>query len=155
VELAAHDGITLSAFEVFGAFFDLTNAYRFGPAAHEVTVARLEDDTGAAVAEGFHLLSGTMTRRRETGLTARLERGGTGWRLMLACERAAYGVHIEDPVFRPAENYFHLMPGAEKAVALIGPGECVPVGRVSALSDGRAVDYAASEASAQAKGAGA
>ncbi|KAJ0336083.1 hypothetical protein COL154_014376, partial [Colletotrichum chrysophilum] len=128
IELAAHGAVTLSAFELFGAFFDINHVYRFGPAAHEISVARFEDETGGIIADAFHLLPGVMTAGRETGLTASLEGNAGDWRLVLACERGAYGIHIDDPVFWPEDNHFHLLPGSEKVVRLHGPADAVPDG---------------------------
>ncbi|TIR97224.1 MAG: glycoside hydrolase family 2 protein, partial [Mesorhizobium sp.] len=121
VTLQARGTQSLAAFSLLGAFFDLSYAYRFGPAGHEVTVARLEDRDGEILAEAFHVLPGVMTARRDVGLSAGLMRGRDGWRLRLACKRAAYHVAIKDGLFFPRENGFHLMPGAVKEIGLDGP----------------------------------
>jgi beta-mannosidase len=111
-----------------------------------VTVARLEGRDGQILAEAFHVLPGAMTARRDVGLSARLAHREDGWRLRLACRRAAYHVAIRDELFLPRENGFHLMPGAEKEICLDGPAWATPAGVVAALNGDRETAYEAPEA---------
>jgi len=149
VRVEAHGSLTLSGFELLGAFFDMNYAYRFGPAGHEVTVARFETAEGQVAAEAFHVLPGAMTARREVGLSARVERIGVGWQLVLSCRRAAYHIDISDEAFRPGENGFHLVPGRERIVRLFGPAEAVPAGKVTSLNVDRETAYRAVPAAAK------
>jgi beta-mannosidase len=84
-----------------------------------------------------------MATPRDVGLTARLVHGEDGWRLRLACKRAAYHVFIRDDLFLPRENNFHLMPGAEKEICLDGPPSALPAGMVTVLNAEREVAYEA------------
>jgi beta-mannosidase len=141
VSLPARGGVTVSAFSLLGAFFDISHAYRFGPAGHEVTVARLEAGDGKILAEAFHAPPGVMALQRDVGLTARPVRSEQGWSLRLACRRAAYHVSIRDDFLAPRENNFHLMPGTEKEIRLDGPASAAPCGMVTALNAERAAAY--------------
>lgn len=61
--------------------------------------------------------------------------------MALECRRAAYYVDIRDDIFRPEENGFHLVPGIEKTVRLIGPLAGSPSGTVSAINADREISY--------------
>jgi beta-mannosidase len=141
VRVPAHGSLTLSGFDLLGAFFDMNYAYRFGPIGHVVTVARFE--SGEVAAEAFHVLPGAMTASREVGLSARVERTEACWQLVLCCRRAAYHVDISDDEFRPEENGFHLMPGRERIIRLSGPVTGIPNGTVTALNADREIAYQA------------
>ncbi len=133
----------LPAASLFDRFFDLTYSYRFGPPAHDATVAALTDTaTGARLAEAFHFPPGRPTgipmERVDLGLTARTIRVGEGWALALRSRRLARSVHIEDDAFRAEDEWFHLAPGVERVIRLIPRGDSatLPYGRAPAVPDG-------------------
>lgn len=118
ITLEAHSARTLPATDLFGAFFDTTYAFRFGPPSHDVTVARLADADGAIVAEAFHFPRGRAEANSPAALTATLRQDAAGWALDLSTDRFAQSVAIEIENFLPGDNWFHLAPGNLKTVRL-------------------------------------
>jgi beta-mannosidase len=145
--LGPRRGEEIKATTLFGAFFDTTYCYRFGPPSHDVTVARLTDrTTGVRVAEAFHFPLGRKAERHAVGLRADLARDGEGWFLDLETDRLAQSVHLSDPHFRPADNWFHLAPGHGRRVRLLPrrPGhDARPAGTVAAVNAIAGVHYGA------------
>ncbi|WP_164707834.1 glycoside hydrolase family 2 protein [Paraburkholderia phosphatilytica] len=120
VELPARSTQRLSAADVLGQFFDFTFAYRFGPLAHEVTIATLRDKTtGGLIGEAFHLPDRRAEQRHDLGLSARVEQHANGWQLVIEAKRFARYVHIEDAHYRAALNWFHLAPNQPRIVPLV------------------------------------
>ena len=138
IEIGGHDGFSISAFALFGAFFDAGYAYRFGPPAHDVVVARLEGADGATLAEAFHLLDAARAGRHDIAIETAVESVDGDFVLALAANRAALFVEIRDEAFAPAENWFHLAPGKPARVALVRrPGTALdakPKGTIHAVN---------------------
>ncbi len=135
--LPARGSVEIQAAAMFDSFFDTTYAYRFGPAAHDVSVAAIVDaGTGERLAEAFHFPVGRGAARVELGLTAQVEARDGGWVLKLRTKRLAQSVHIDDEHFRADDEWFHLAPGIERVVRLTPrPGAAaVPDGEVHALN---------------------
>ncbi len=136
VEVAARGSLSLAACDLFGAFFDTTRAYRFGPAAHDLTHARLIGTDGEALAEAFHWPLGRSVAKKRAGLAARIERTGDDWDLIVSCEEAVTSVVVSDEAFTCADG-FHLAPGESRLRLVRRPeasADAVPEGRVRALN---------------------
>lgn len=119
IALAPHSAETLPATALFGAFFDTTYAFRFGPPSHDVTVGRLIDTDGTVAAEAFHFPLGRAEAFFSASLTATLRQDTDGWLLDLSADRFAQSVAIEIDGFRPSDNWFHLAPGNVKSIRLL------------------------------------
>ncbi len=120
IELPPRSAQRLSAAALLGRFFDFTHAYRFGPRAHDVTIATLRDaTTGNIVSEAFHLPERRAVERHDLGLIVSVERTGDQWQLVVEAKRFARFVHINDPHFRAARDWFHLPPDQKRIIALI------------------------------------
>ncbi|MEJ8476536.1 beta-mannosidase [Roseibium algae] len=138
----------IAATDLFGAFFDTTYAYRFGPPAHDVTVARLIDsETEEILAEAFHFPQGHQEIRQLLALETKLhQEAHTGnWYLTLTAQRFARSVHLDIPGWQASDNWFHLAPGAEKVVQLNATIETTgdPKGHLRALNGNTSVQLSA------------
>lgn len=118
VALAPHSAETLPATSLFGAFFDTTYAFRFGPPSHDVTVGRLLGEEGAMIAEAFHFPRGRAAAMAPASLSATLRQDAAGWVLDLSADRFAQSIAIEAEGFLPSDNWFHLAPGGVKTIRL-------------------------------------
>ena len=140
LSLAPRANEEIAATDLFGAFFDTTYAFRFGPPAHDVTVARLLDaETGAVLADAYHFPLGYPKGRAPLALEVEIGQDSEGdWRLKLTADRFAQSIHIEDDNFRAGDDWFHLAPGAEKIVRMIrrngADQQVAPNGTVMALN---------------------
>jgi beta-mannosidase len=129
--------------ELWGAFFDTTYAYRFGPPSHDVTIATLATPAGEVLAEAFHFPLGRAALSAPGAVAVALEQDGENWRLRLRAFSFAQSVRIEDAGFRPEDDWFHLAPGRDKLVRLTSRPNAkatAPRGIVAPLS-GEPVPY--------------
>lgn len=135
--LGPREAAEIPATGLFGAFFDANYAYRFGPPSHDVVIARLKRG-GATVAEAVHFPLGRSKALHRAEIAVSLQREERGWTLALAADRFQQSVHVAVEGYRPEDDWFHLLPGEEKHIALIArPGTdeaALPSGEVHALS---------------------
>ncbi|MCV3736313.1 glycoside hydrolase family 2 protein [Rhizobium sp. TRM96647] len=134
--LAARGVATFAATDLFGAFFDTTYAFRFGPPAHDVTIASLQDGDGPViVAEAFHFPQGRARALHAARATVALEEVEGGWQLRVGADRLLQSAHIDCPGFLPSDSWFHLSPGRERVIRLVRTGAVErPGGELSALN---------------------
>lgn len=119
VELAARAALTLSSFELIGAFFDITYAYRFGPPAHDATVVRIRRPGDEhALAEAFHYPPGAAGLHDQGNLTVDRVETPQGWGLDISTDRLLRDVRIEIDGYRPDDDGFDLAPTSIKRVML-------------------------------------
>jgi beta-mannosidase len=144
VELAAGERLTISSAELIGSFFDLTYAYRFGPAPLNATLVTLDDaETGVRLADAVHFPLGRAALVTDPGLNAELVPDEQGWTLRLRATKLAPTVQIEDAHFRAEDEGFHLAPGEERMVRLLAvdASGAAPAGEVFAGSGATATGY--------------
>ncbi len=141
IDLDPRSSKAIAATDLFGAFFDTTYAFRFGPRSHDVTHGRLIDrETGETITEAFDFPQGRAAAMHPARLEARLEENTAGvFALAIATDRFAQSVHLDDQAFLPGDNWFHLAPGEEKRVLLKRRRESVadarPGGRIAVLGN--------------------
>jgi beta-mannosidase len=147
VTLAPRSTTALPDVDLWGAFFDTTYAYRFGPPSHDVTIASLATPAGEILAQAFHFPIGRAALPAPGALAVVLEQDGENWRLRIRAFSFAQSVRIEDAGFRPEDDWFHLAPGREKLVRLTPRPDAkalAPSGMVAPLF-GEPVRYGAPE----------
>jgi beta-mannosidase len=130
-------GRSVHADALFDGFIDLTYAYRFGPAQHDVVAATLRNAaTGRILARAHYCPCGLPTARDEAlELVARTERVTDGYILTLEASRFAHAVAIEADGFVPDDNFLHIEPGEARRVFLSAEAAAEPLhGTVSALN---------------------
>lgn len=111
--------LRMAATDLFGAFFDTTYAFRFGPPSHDVTVVRLKDaETGALLADHVHFPLGRGAALHAARIETSLVRDEDGWGLRLTADRLAQSVHVDCEGFRAEDDWFHLPPGEARFVRL-------------------------------------
>jgi beta-mannosidase len=103
---------------VLGRFRDVSYAYRFGAAGHDLVVATFIDATGARIAEAFHFPLGLPSAQRaDVGLSATAERRDDGAvTLLVRAERFAQSIAVDGGGAVPDDSYFHVAPGDARLV---------------------------------------
>ncbi len=136
----ARGGLTVRAESLFDGFRDLGHAYRFGERTYELVTVELASPSGEVRAASSFLPGGPgRVPEPDVGLQARLEPvDGGSWILRVSTARFAQYVQVDVAGFAASDSWFHLAPGASRALVLRPePGRtCGPSGHVRALEFG-------------------
>ena len=116
--LNGRSGLKLAATDLFGAFFDTTYAFRFGPPSHSVTIATLKDAAGQTIATAFHFPQGRTAAIGNPQVRGELIQDEMGYCLAIEADQCAQSVNIICPGFLSSDNWFHLAPNQTKIVRL-------------------------------------
>jgi beta-mannosidase len=110
---------------LLGRFVDISWAYRFGPPAQDVvsfSLEQQEDGVSELISQSFRLPAGRPTTcepASELGLVAVLEHSAAERAVIrVEARRFAYGVRIDCPGFRAADNAFSIEPGGLRRVEM-------------------------------------
>lgn len=115
IALPPRTQMKLSSAEMFGIFFDVNYAYRFGPPAHVAVVARLEDTTSGHTVDAFHFPQGRAAAMADPGLSVTCEKDQYGnWWLAMTARCLAQSVHVVLENGTAANDWFHLPPGTTR-----------------------------------------
>jgi beta-mannosidase len=135
--IAARGHHSIAVTDLFGAFFDTTYAYRFGPPSHDVTVARLKHaGTGEVIAEAFHFPLGRGGALHAPAITAVPGEDESGFWLELTADMLAQSVTVDVPGYQASDNGFHLAPSSVRRIRLspiATSAAARPSGRVTSL----------------------
>lgn len=146
IDVPARSSIEIDALALFDGFRDLAFAYRFGPPMADVMLATLSDSDGNEIAEDFYFPCGLpFGIDPEIGLTAEIRSSEQGYAVTVGTTGFAQSVRIEVDGYRPADQYFHLAPGARRVVPLKAIADASPRpirGIVSALNASNPVSVA-------------
>ena len=145
ITLPSRGTMRLESAVLLPEFFDITDAYRFGPRSHDVTVATLHDaEDNVLLAEAVHFPGGPNLPPCDPGIDATLQQVGETWHMTIAAQSFAQYVHIDDPSFIPDDDWFHLPPATEKRIVLRSrrSASAVPDGEIRALNMNRTLRYA-------------
>jgi beta-mannosidase len=120
VAVPARSAIEINAAEFFDDFLDLSYAYRFGPASHDVVVGTFANDGDASIARAFHFVPGLPhVRETDIGLSVRCTGDiGPAVEIEVGTRRLAQSVSIEADGYEPNDNYFHLVPSEPRRISL-------------------------------------
>ena len=130
----------IAATDLLGGFFDYNYAYRFGPAEHQVVVARLRD-ADTVLSETFSFPLGRAAAMGPHQLAADLRHDAEGWLVEVSTDGFAQSVQVHADGFVADDGWFHLtaeQPRQVRLRPLAGFEEQRPHGLVTSASGARA-----------------
>jgi beta-mannosidase len=145
ITIGSHSATSIDADELVGRFTDVTYAYRFGPPAHDATVATFLSANGDVLGRAFHFPRGLRNERvADLGIEANAERvNDRTWRLTVRTKKTAHAVAIDARGFVAADDFFHVPAGDSHVTELVGQGATL-TGTVRALNASNPIKIAVS-----------
>ncbi|MBO3758132.1 glycoside hydrolase family 2 protein [Ciceribacter sp. L1K22] len=138
--LAPRSTYSIAATDMFGAFFDTTYAFRFGPVPHHVTVATMHDaETGEMLSEAFHFPQGRGTAFFDPEISISLRKDDV-WTMTIEADRFAQSVNVNAHGFSVSDDWFHMGPGKRTIRLTPRPGtssDLLPTGTFTTLGSRR------------------
>lgn len=123
VQVPARGAVTLQADALLGHFTDSTNAYRFGPLANDLVVARLALAGGTVISEDFHFPAGMAPTPREPRVRIETEAiDADHVRVRIESDTLLQGVSVSSEGFVPSDNHFHVAPQRGKTLLFARAG---------------------------------
>jgi beta-mannosidase len=144
VSVPPRGAIELSAFSLLEGFLDVSNAFRFGPSPHHLTVATLLDASGAILSEAFHFPVGRFNGPfGDARLSADVHKDGADWVLTLTANGFVQSVRVECDGYQASDRGFHLLAGRPRELVLKPhPGVAKPPrGNVHAVTLATPVEF--------------
>jgi beta-mannosidase len=119
VRVDARGALEVPAALLLEGFHDLSYAYRFGPPSYDVAVVAVSRGDESAFAHSTYFPAGFAVREtRDIGLHAVATRSGDGYALTLKARAFARWVSVHADGYVCEDQYFHLLPGIERVLAL-------------------------------------
>jgi beta-mannosidase len=117
--LGARSTVTVTSDELLDQFVDVTYAYRFGPPERDLAVGTLRS-RGAVLGQSFYFpLGHAFALEHDLGVQASARPAGDGTHLLkVKTTRFAQAIAVDVRGYAARDNYFHLEPGAERAILL-------------------------------------
>jgi beta-mannosidase len=127
ITIPPHGGVELDVDAIIGRFTDAAHAYRFGPPAHEVIVARLSDARSEVLARAFHFTRGLHDDHGSALIDAVATRTSErAWRLTVRAKTVARAIAIDARGWIAEDDFFDLEPGGIRNITLIARGPDAP-----------------------------
>ena len=137
VLVEARDSVTISSYTLIDGFFDITRAYRFGPAEHKVTAVSIVcPDSGNMLSQAFHFPTGRDLPIEDIGLDAEILYLNNLWIIKIKTKLFAQSVSLDIDGYLPDDNWFHMTPNNERIIKLvpITNSRHSPNGKITALN---------------------
>lgn len=140
VDVAARSGLTVSVNKILGVFTDVSYGFRFGQPNHDtVHVSASEVGGGDTIPplDACFFPLGPCSTPVAFRIHVQVMQHDGAWWLELSTDSVARFVQIDDPSYRPQDNYFHLVPDLVRRVQLVPRSsvtDTLPMGTVSALN---------------------